>query len=316
MPQATWSTQAGIAKETTYGTAVPPTAFLPVTSVKVDDKIGYIEDKAWRGAPVDTYSLIPGFSTSDIEINGPVFPDTIGFILGGLFGTDTLTGSTAPYAHAFSLNNGAVTPSYTITDAVNGTIRRASGVRFSEVEFTLDPNAIFTFQAKGTGRVSASTTRPTASYSALSATAGWNFVPTVGGTALSNVESASVTISRTLTQIPTLNGQTLYNVYPGLMTVSGKFTMVMEDETQLLNYLNGTQVPLDLAYSIGSGTTNSGVQIHCTQCQYTAATRDRSKEYVELQVDFTALGNITDGVSGYSPAKVTVSNAQATNTYC
>ena len=47
-----------------------------------------------------------------------------------------------------------------------------------------------------------------------------------------------------------------------------------------------------------------------TKGAYTLAVIERSKDFVEVVVDFNAQGNLTDaGITGYSPIKWVVKNA-------
>ena len=316
MAQATWSTQVGIVKETAWGTAVgTPTDYLPVTNLKVDDKVTYLDDNAWRGAPVDVFNKLPGAGSSDVSWDGPVFPDTIGYLLGGLFGTDTKTGSAAPYTHKFTLNNTGQPASYTLTDAVNGSVRQASGVMFSEVGFKLDPSALFTYSAKGTGKLTTSVARPAASYSAVSASAGWRIVPKLGGVALTEVTSAELTITRALSPIPALGQQNATALFAGFMQASGKLTVVLEDDSHLTHYLNGDTMALDLSFMVGTADTQVGVDFTASKVLYSAYEKDRSKDYLEAQIDFTCLANTVDA-TGYGPLSVTVTNAVSATPYC
>ena len=316
MPQATWSTQLGIALEATAGTAVPATAFIPAENIKVDDKITLVDDKAWRGAPVDIYDQLQGPTISDLSWDGPVYPDTIGFLLAGVLGADDVTGSAAPYAHKFTLNNTAQPKTYTITDAVNGSIRQAAGVHFSEVSFKIDPSQLVTYTAKGQGNLTATTTRPTASYSAVRGSLGWNFAAKLGGVASTLVESADVTITRVQTPFYTL-GQQNPNIYDGIVSASVKLQMVMEDEAEITKFLASTSETLELSFTNGAGATQIGLDIVMSKAIYKTLVKDRSKDYVALQIEATALGNNTDvGASGgFSPLSVTVTNAIAAGAF-
>jgi hypothetical protein len=101
------------------------------------------------------------------------------------------------------------------------------------------------------------------------------------------------------------------------VSASGKLTLVMEDDTQYLNYLNNSKPSLDINFSQGAGAAAVQVKLHMTKAAYTAAEISRGKDYIELSVDFDALANTTDaGASGgYSPIKVTLQNAVAASTY-
>jgi hypothetical protein len=132
------------------------------------------------------------------------------------------------------------------------------------------------------------------------------------------VLDGNVTIKRTVSVVDTVDGsQTPHALFSGPVSVSGKLTLVMEDESQLTNYLTNTQVSLDINFQSGSGATAQQVKLHMSQVAYSAADITRGKDFVELPVSFTAVANSTDagGSGGFSPIKVTLQNANPSGTY-
>jgi hypothetical protein len=108
--------------------------------------------------------------------------------------------------------------------------------------------------------------------------------------------------------------QTPYQVFLGALEVSGKATFLMENDTQLTNYLSNTQPALVFNWTTGTGATQTSIQATMTKGAYTLAVIERSKDFVEVLVDFNAQGNLTDsGAVGYSPIKWVVKNAVTTS---
>jgi len=106
------------------------------------------------------------------------------------------------------------------------------------------------------------------------------------------------------------NVQTPYQVFLGALEVTGKATFLMENDTQLTNYLTNTQPALVFNWTTGTGATQTQIQATMTKGAYTLAVIERSKDFVEVVVDFNAQGNLTDaGTTGYSPIKWVVKNA-------
>lgn len=121
----------GIATETTQGNPVAMTNTILVTEVKPKDMPKWLEDKALRGAMGnDAYNVIQGVKTSELDLGGPVFGDTIGFLLRNILGdltyTGTPTGSGATTlaaqasAGATSLSTVATIPAATIVQIGTG----------------------------------------------------------------------------------------------------------------------------------------------------------------------------------------------------
>jgi hypothetical protein len=318
----TYLTTLGVAKETVFGTPVAATFFTPVSTLTADDKLALLEDKNLRGSAVEVYNMVPGTTTGEVDFGGDVFADAIGFPLVGVLGDVTVTGATAPYSTvAAVLNTGSTQPpSYTLTatDAINA--RQYAGCRFSEVGLKFDGAGKLDYTAKATGFIGAVTSAPTPSFTTVPIAAGWQGVVKLGGTTVPSIQSGEITIKRSVTPIHTVAGaQAAYNNWSGPVTCDGKLTMVMETDTYRAAYAAGTSSSLDVNFTQGTGAALTQLLVHCSSIYWTAAPPkiDTSKTYIELELSFTAVANVTDkGTSnGYSPVKVTLQNAMPSGTY-
>jgi hypothetical protein len=320
MPQSTAKSFLGIAKETTPNTAVPPTAFLPVSSITPKDSVTLIPDKGWRGSMVENYGETAGPIFSTIDFGGDVFADTLGFLLAGVLGDLTTTGSTAPFSHVFSvLNSGTGQPTtYTVTDSYAVASRAYAGAKFSEVGLKWNADGLLTFTAKATAMGSVTATLPTSSFTSIPPFTGWLGTAKIGGTLSTGVLDAEVTIKRPVTVLNTVDGtQTPSALWSGPVSVDGKMTLIMEDDTALTNYLTQVQPSLEFGWTQGTGVSQTGLILHMSKCAYSAADITRGKDYVEIPVTFSAVANATDiGASaGYSPIKATLTNAIASGVF-
>jgi hypothetical protein len=321
MPLSSAASILGIAKEAVVGTAVPPTAFLPVKDIKPHINVIYLPDEGWRGSQAKTYGEPQGPSYAELEFSGVVYPDTAGWFLTGILGDITTTGASAPFSHAIALlNTGALTPSYTITDYNGFNGRQYAGFRFTEVTFKFAGNGLLEYTAKGIGRTYATTTKPTASYSAITQQAAWVGIATIVATPSSLITQGDLTIKRSGAPIHNVDGsQAPYDVFVGSdLEVTGSFTAVYEDDTLLTDYTAGTVVALDFNWQQGASAALTQVKLHMTQTQFTDATINRSQgNYVELAANYDAIANSTDvgASSGFSPIKATLQNALASGTY-
>lgn len=320
MPQPTFRSFLGIAKETVFGTPVAATAYIPIKTLTPSDKLTLLDDQGMRGSMVDSYDKIAGPIFAEYGFDGDVFPDTIGWPIVGVLGDLTTTGASAPYTHvASTLNTGTgQPPSYTLSDYYTISTRQFAGLKFSEVGFKFSGDGMLTYSAKATSLASATTTAPTPSYTAIPPLAGWVGAVTIGGSASTFIVDGECTIKRPITVVHSVDGtQAPYALWSGPVSASGKLTMVMEDDAQLTNYLTNAKPSLDINYTQGAGAALVGVKLHMTKAAYTNAEVTRGKDYIELSVDYDALANTTDaGTSaGYSPIKVTLQNAITTGTY-
>lgn len=316
----------GIAKEPSHAAGVAPTAtdpvdFIPVNSLAPFDNIKYLDDENWRGSMVKTYGTTQGPIHAEFEFGGTVYPDTIGYAVAGVLGDVVKSGATAPYTYAVStLNSGnGQTTSYTLTDynAVNE--RQFAGCQFGSVGFKFNADGLLEYTAMAQGFKSATKTPvATPSYSAVTQMPVWEGSTSINGSAALNLSEGEINIKRDLTPIFTVNNsQDPYQIFQGAVEVDGSLMLVMEDDTQLTYYLNNTQPALDIDFTQGTGATLTQIKFHLTKCAFEVAKVTRSKDYVELSVNFKGIANTTDaGASGgYSPIKVTLQNAKATNVY-
>lgn len=320
----------GIAKETrpTPGSAPSPvgaTDFIPFTSITPLDNINYLDDKGIRGSMTEEYGVIQGQIHSEFEMSGDVFPDTVGYMLSGVLGDVATTGASAPYTHTIALLNSQASNgqpvTYTLSDYYSlgtASTRRYAGAQFASIDLKFTADALLTYTTKAFGYQSATAGNPTPSFSTATPLPAWTGTVTLGGSATSILSDGNCNIQRAVTPIWTVDGnQRPYQLFAGPLTVDGALTLVFESDTELGYYLNNTQPALDIDFAAGAGSSAVEVKLHMTKCAFTQAKIDRSKDYIELSVNYKALANTTDvGASaGYSPIKVTLQNAKVSGTY-
>ena len=316
----------GVAKETTEGTPVAPTAFIPVSvgKLKAVDIIDPLMDEGLRGSIVKDYAYIPGRTRSTVDFGGPVFADTLPWAIAPLLGSVATTGSSAPYTHTVSLKNSSVAAadaqptSVTFTDFYAANVRAYSGQSIHDFTLSFTSEGLLDYDAKSTGWASATASTPTPSFSTVTATPVWQGTVSIGGSTVGTAVEGSISMSRPVTPIYGIsNTQNPYNVFLGALETKGQIKFVMENDTELTRFLTNTQPAIVLNWANGSGASATQIQATITKGAYVAAVIDRSKDYVEVAVDLTGIANTTDaGASGgYSPIKWVFQNAIASGTY-
>lgn len=325
--QNTARSYLGIAKEVTKGTPVAPTDYIPVASSKMKpaDIIGELlaSDMA-QGSLVKDYAYVQGRSNSTYDFGGPVYPDTIGYVLGGILGSVATSGASAPYTHTISLKNASSTgadaqpTAFTLTDFYAANVRAYPGIQFHDFNMKFTADGLLDYDAKGTGWLSSAASTPTPSFSSVLPTPTWLATVSIGGSTVSNAVDGEINMVRPPSAIFGLaNTRDPYQIFLGALETTGKFKFVMENDTQLTNFLTNVQPAITLNWSQGSGSTATQISFTITKGAYTAAVIDRSKDFVEIDVDVRAIGNTTDAGStgGYSNIKWTLQNAKPSGTY-
>jgi Phage tail tube protein len=316
----------GVALETTKGTAVAATNFVPITlnTFKPVDVIDPLYDMGIRGSMVENYNYIQGRKHTTVDFGGPVFADTIGYWVAGILGDVTVTGSSAPYTHAIALKNAVGTTgdaqpkSLTITDFYSAGTRYYPGCQITDFGLTFNADGMLEYTVKAMGFPSTTTTAPAPSFSTVLPTQVWTGTVTIGGSSVGYTRTGTLDLSRKSEAIWGVAAtQSPYQVFLGGLTTKGKFTFVMQDDTELTRYITNTQPAITFNFSTGSGSTATQVQFTLSKGAYVTGAIERNADYVEVTVDIEGLGNTTDvgATAGYSPVKFTLQNALPSGTY-
>ena len=316
----------GIAKEVTRGTAVAPTDFIPVMkdALKPVDIVDPLYDTGLRGSNALNYNYIPGRTRSTVDFGGAVFADTVGYGIAGLLGSVATTGASAPYTHTISLFNslasgGDVQPiSYTLTDFYAVDVRSYPGCQFSDFSLKFNADGMLEYDAKSTGFQSETVSDPTPTFSTVLPTPVWRGTVSIGGSAVSTAMTGNIDMTRPATPIYGIsNTQDPYQVFLGPLEVTGKITFVMDNDSQLLNFLNNSQPALVFNWAYGAGASAVQIQATLTKGAYTTGVIERGEDFVQVTVDINAQSNTTDAGSsgGFSPIKWVLQNAKASGTY-
>jgi hypothetical protein len=316
----------GIAKEVTRGTAVAPTDFIPVMkdNLKPVDIVDPLYDTGLRGSNVLNYNYIPGRTRSTVDFGGAVFADTVGYAIAGVLGSVATTGVSAPYTHTISLFNslasgGDVQPiSYTLTDFYAVDVRSYPGCQFSDFSLKFNADGMLEYDAKSTGFQSEVVSDPTPTFSTVLPTPVWRGTVSIGGSAVSTAMTGNIDMTRPATPIYGIsNTQDPYQVFLGPLEVTGKITFVMDNDSQLLNFLNNSQPALVFNWAYGAGASAVQIQATLTKGAYTTGVIERGEDFVQVTVDINAQSNTTDAGSsgGFSPIKWVLQNAKASGTY-
>ena len=320
----------GIAKETrpapgSSPSAVAATDYIPFTSITPFDNVKYLDDKGMRGSMVDEYGVIQGNIYSEFDFGGDVFADTVGYIYGGVLGDVATTGTGAPYTHTIATlnshaSNGQPT-TWTLSDYYSlgsASTRQFAGVQFASIDTKFSADALMTYTAKAMGFQSATAANPTPSFSTVTPQAAWTGTVTLASSVTATMAEGNVNITRPVTPIFTVDGnQSPYQLFAGPVTVDGSMLLVFESDTQLNYYLQNTQPSLAIDFQSGTGASLVEVKFNMTKAAFTVAKIERSKDYIELNVNYKAIANTSDAgaSSGYSPIKVTLKNAKPASTY-
>src|SRR5579864_7002326 len=306
----------GIAKETVEGTFVASTAFIGCKKIDLHHPIDYARVEALRGSMVKEYGVVPTFKWGGIDLGGPVFADTIGWILAGILADLTNTGSAAPFMSAMSLkNSGNGQPTtHSLNDNFVAGNQGVAGVKWTDLEIKWTAEGLLEFDAKAVGLSIADQSKPAASMTAILPTPTWIGALTIGGVAMSKSSDGSIKFTRSNKVMKLINNtQVPTTVMLMDLKVELKYKAVMDDETELTRYITNTQPSFVMDLLQGAGAALTELKFQCSQAAWDKDPKitQQAGEPVTIEAEMSAIPNATDaGASGgVSPCKVTVQSA-------
>lgn len=295
----------GVSLESTFGTAVVPTLYIPYNTIKVEDDIKKVVDDGRRANLTKDFASYNTTMSGQVDIDSLAYPDILGIFLKAIFGQDQVTGASSPYTHKFTVSN-ALCPSVTVQDYNAITERQYTGGLVREVGLKFDSEKELSLSAKMITKASATATQTNPTVSTTTPFLGYTATLKIGGTSNLNMVGGEVTVKREAQLIFGANNSQQASKYvTARIEAEGKLNFIVEDETELLLYLNGTQPTLDILFTQNA---NTSLDLSFGKIDVTKAVLDRSGEMVKCDLSFKALYNATDA----GMATFTLKNAVAT----
>src|SRR5437588_433795 len=95
----TFKSHVGFAKETTWGTVVAPTAWIPCLNYTYDEERRRELDKGQRAKAAMDYAAYAGVQWGKPSYEWNFYPDECGRFLAYILGQDTISGGGPGYTH-------------------------------------------------------------------------------------------------------------------------------------------------------------------------------------------------------------------------
>jgi hypothetical protein len=299
--QPSWQVQVGLAKETTWGTAVPSTVFFPAgKNSKLDSRFQNLLEEGWEGIAAKDKVYVQG--TGWTEVNWPdmwFYPDTSVHFLMAVMGADTVTGS-SPFTHTITALNTGNTPSYSCTkfDGLVATARQSAGVYIEQVTLKFVNPGKFAINAVGRGKLATNATKPTASYSALTPYIPWQAALTLNGSSNARLVDCQIDIKRPLAQVWGMSNT---------QDMTGQVVQDMEVNEYNL-FLNNTQGAFSVIFTNGTNT----LTLQMSKLAFEDPTPiDHGQPAARIMATGRAIANATDAGTGNAAIKVVAVNSQA-----
>lgn len=307
----------GYALETTEGTAVAPTHFLPVTSISFNDSNDYNSPLTIRGGR-DINLALPAPYQVEGSMELPMVIEDIGLLLKSAFAASVNTSAYTGGGYTHTFTPGNTSPTFTFETSRQGILMmRHTGVRVNtfELKGSFGEPVAATFGLDGIDRVKYTGAAATPSY-ATSSTSPLNFSRAkvqIGGSDSAFVKDFTFNVNNNVSHIGTLRTtRSYYRVALGAREIGLGMTLDFQDATEYDRLLNDTEFAVQLYMEgptgIGAGGTSyMSLKIDLPRVKYkTVGVPLNAGDFLSQDVECTVLQPI-----GGNIATVTLNNSKA-----
>lgn len=324
---------AGIAKDLGDGNPVAMVDNLLTNQLLFVDTPVWLTDNSNIGGMDATGSTVQGKLYCAVNGGGNVFTDTFPYLLLNILGDVTTTGTASPFTHKVSVMNPAASNSYkaqptsdTLT-AYNGVAAstgawQIASVALSQLVIEFDAAAgllAYTFTANGWPSVIAGV-RPTSAPSAVKPIAAWRGQmglggPASGGTLVSNLATAKITINREIENQFMADGtQNPQAIGRGAVTSEFEATFLATDNVVWTDMMSNTGPQVQWLFNAG---TSQQVQLDMQVARFKVAKPNYGSKMVRWDTSGTGERNSTNAgaTGGLASIQATVVNAVAAGHY-
>ena len=216
--------------------------------------------------------------------------------------------------HEFSLLNNSGTgnqpPSMTITDYDGEEWRQLGTAQIDELTIKGNATGLVTYECTFLADPSTTPSAPSPSFSNIQAPPGYTTAVQVAGVKSLQIEEWEFDFKRGTKPIPALTGtQQYYEYFAGPLACSGKMTVVESSGSPYLTqYLNGVQESFE--FTLNDLKNGFALDILATVAEFKTGALMRTKEWVEVELEFECIPSTTDATAGgVSPVLCTVANS-------
>jgi hypothetical protein len=267
------TTGVGLGKETTAGTAVAPTVWIPQQELTVEDRKDVITDNSALGTRYAAFAQDTDLERAEGNLNGVIYDQSFGHIaLAAMGSVSTAAHPTATGVNVHSFNVANTLPSYTIAKKdANESVRHAYSV-LNTLEITVEQGNYASYSSSWLARKSA-TAANTVAYVTENRFRPQDVsvyvaddVASLDGATASRFRSLTLTINNNLFTEPVL-GTVNPEYYPGVVETSISFGKLYVDTTfkdmVFGNEPKALRIVMERAdVEIGTGTpTNPRIEI-------------------------------------------------------
>lgn len=257
----------GLGKETTPGTAVEPTTWIPVESAEVAPIIKTVEDNSGYGV-IDKIADVQAVeNTSETSISGIVRANSIGHLFLGVLGKTAKPTKVEDgvYKHAFTLENSNCPLTYTITEDTPVGAKQAPYSVIDSIDIEAKVGDYVRFTVKYMGGTVVRTTDKTPNYTNELPFMASGFVVKMAdniagldAAPIVSAQSFKITINKNLETFMKLGSLNVDSIHNTVFEVKGDMEMVYNSDNYMQMAIDGSKKALRV-------TCESGAKIGATK---------------------------------------------------
>lgn len=282
----------GIAKESSAGTIVTPTFWIPVNSISFDDKVTTAREEEGLGRIEDSDSNFVTNKFGEGEIEFDLNDKQVGLFLSSIMGASPVTAGGPTYTHTYSLSNTNTHQTLSLAYQDPDQTKIFPYVVVDSIEITVEPEGIAKCTVAFKSRVSRDWSTLTADFTSLGNKFLHQHLVFKTAAAIGSLSGASNISLKALTLTITANAM-LDNVTGTVepeavlnqqFSVEGEITLNKTDDTYRDLMLDGTYRAIEINFSRAS---NSSLQIQLPRVDFTEWEQDRAlNEIVKQTIQF------------------------------
>lgn len=305
----------GIAKETTYGTAIAtPTTWIPVVGPKWTPNQANIIDDALRGNMAADQGMVAGVRFDEVTYSTYAYLSSLFYHMVGILGyPDAVAGTTAPYTHTTALQNATdgQPVSYTLFHFNGAECWQIPGCKIPSLDIEWKPEALVKLTPTWRGLPGVKIATPSNTPPSDAPMPGWNTAVSIATVATSIHTSLKLSLKRNdANAIFTTSGsQSPYEIFLGALSVDGELSGVYQNltgaPTDLAGYLANTQPAVSIQTNPVGDALHYGKWVLST-VGFTGVEVSGQSGYMQVTSKIKGLKNSTDGLgANVSPMKYT-----------
>lgn len=296
----------GVARETTYGTAVAsPTDWIPSDTPVWKPSPDIFVDQDLRGTMAPQAAQVQGLRSDTITFKTYAYTDSSYFLIRSALGLpDVVTGTAAPYSHSTSVqsgNNGQPAGTTVFYYDAQGKAWQMPGSIIDSLKITGDVGGLITLEVTYMGLPATAINPPTNTPSLVQPIPSWNSTITIASVASTNKSSFEWDIARSAFRVDAINGtQVPAAIGAGACVITGSINAIYQGstDTDLVDLLTNGQPAMSIV-SKPVGDSVHGFTFQTSVVAYDAVDiTDNGGKYMQIKSTVKALTNTTDVAGG------------------